>query len=77
MKDVIFRNVTNVNSYDVYILFSNNAFDTDSPIILNKVNGGMDVSYLMRIPENSELDKIVLGLMGTDLRGYWGMVDLK
>ncbi len=77
IKDIIFRNVTNVNSYDVYILFSNNTFDVDSPIILNKVNGGMDVSYLMRIPENSELDKIVLGLMGTDLKGYWGMVDLK
>ncbi len=77
MKDVIFNNVTNVNSYDVYILFSNNAFDIDSPIILNKVNGGMDISYLMRIPENSELDKIILGLMGTDLRGYWGMIDLK
>ncbi len=77
MKDVIFRNVTNVNSYDVYILFSNNTFDADSPIILNKVDGGRDISYLMRIPENSELDKIVLGLMGTDLKGYWGMVNLE
>ena len=76
IKDVILRNVTTANSYDLYVLFSDNTFDADSPIILNKVDGGRDISYLMRIPVGSEMDKQVLDVMGTDLRGYWGMIDL-
>jgi hypothetical protein len=75
IKDIIFKNVTVPHSYDVYVLFSSNTFDDDTPIILDKVDGGRDISYLMRIPEGSEMDEKVEQLMGTDLKGYWGIID--
>jgi hypothetical protein len=76
IKDIIFKNVTVPHSYDVYVLFSSNTFDDDTPIVLDKVDGGRDISYLMRIPEGSEMDEKIEDLMGTDLRGYWGIIDI-
>jgi hypothetical protein len=76
IKDVIFRNITVPHSYDIYILFSSNTFDDDTPIILDKVDEGRDISYLMRIPEGSDIDTQITNIMGTDLKGYWGIVDL-